>query len=87
MPRDFPKYTLHDPQPAAIEENEKMLKHDGWKMQDKVYDRATKNHSLGTQAVDLWMEKLFQERDWRRHLVGPKSLAGADSVELVWQQR
>ena len=49
---------------AVIQETDKMMEQDGWKMKAKVYDWATKNHSLGTQAIDLAMKKLFKERDW-----------------------
>ena len=49
---------------TVVEETPKMLEHDGWKMLPKVYDWATKNHSLGSQAVSLLHKKLFGERAW-----------------------
>ena len=49
---------------ALIPEKPKCVEHDGWKIEPKVYDWATKNQSLGSQAVSLLWKKIFQERDW-----------------------
>ena len=68
---------------ALIPEKPKCVEHDGWKIEPKVYDWATKNQSLGSQAVSLLWKKIFQERDWTseekdlmRALVAEHALTG-----------
>ena len=49
---------------AVVQEKEKCLEHDGWKMDPSIYDWSTKNFSLGSQVVDLLQKKVFDERPW-----------------------